>query len=162
MRTQVGGLKLACINCHSFKHDVIYNYSSIFIFLNLLSLTYINKNPSDVLNTIKTLTDEYYIQNKESYKSSIRIYETQRKAEIKYHIKIQILKFVKKKYAIEYLFGEDYVCPICQKVNINNHLNCFHAHHTNNDLFENGLEKITFSEEFKTKPIDRLIQNLII
>ena len=162
METQVGGLKLACINCHTFEHDVIYNFPSIFIFLNSLSLTFINENPSGVLNTIKTLTEEYYIQNKENYKSSIRIYESQRKAEIIYHIKTQILKFVKKKYVIEFLFGTEYICPICKKTNINDHLNCFHAHHTNNDLFENGLEKITFSEEFKTKPVDWLIQNLII
>ena len=29
-------------------------------------------------------------------------------------------------------------------------------------MFENGLERITFSGEFKTKPVDWLIQNLII
>ncbi len=162
IQTQVGGLKLPCANCHSFEHDVIYNHTSIFIFLNSLKLNYINENPLGVLNTIKTLTDEYYIQNKEHYKSSFRTYESQRRAEIKYHIKTQILKFVKKKYVIEFLFGMEYICPICKKTNINNHLNCFHAHHTNNELFENDLEKITFSEEFKTKPIEWLIQNLIM
>ena len=57
---------------------------------------------------------------------------------------------------------QNYICPICKKANINDHLNCFHAHHTNEDLFENGLQKITFSEEFKKKSLDWLIENLIM
>ena len=52
------------------------------------------------------------------------------------------------------------MCPVCQKANINDHLTCFEVHHTNETLFENGLQKIIFSSYY-FKSIKWLIKNLI-
>ena len=67
---------------------------------------------------------------------------------------------VKKKYVIEYIFGKDYICPICQKTCINDHLDCFDAHHINETLFENGLQKIE-SSAYYFKSIRWLIKDLL-
>lgn len=61
----------------------------------------------------------------------------------------------------KFVHGKDYLCPICQKANINDHLSCFVAHHTNLDLLED-IEKIIFSREYSNKTIRWLIENIII
>jgi len=162
MQTQIGGLGLVCLNCHFSKHHVIYNFPSIFAFLQKLSLENINENPSDVLIQLKSLVSIYCNHKKEKYKISKNYTPAQQKAIIKDSIRKSTLAFVKKKYSIQFLFGNDYVCPICRKANINEHLNCFVAHHTNSDIFRDDLEKIEFGKEYKKKDIDWLIENLII
>ena len=162
MQTQIGGLGLACLNCHFSKHHVIYNFSPIFTFLQKLSLENINENPSDVLIKLKSLVSIYYNQKKKKTKMSKNYTQAQQKTMIKDGIRKSTLAFVKKKYSIQFLFGNDYVCPICRKANINEHLNCFVAHHTNEDIFRDDLEKIEFGKEYKKKDIDWLIENIII
>ena len=75
-------------------------------------------------------------------------------------IRNQLFRLIKKKYIVEYLFGANYICPVCQKANINEHLTCFEAHHTNETIFENGLQKIIFSLYY-FKSTKWLIKNLI-
>jgi hypothetical protein len=156
MQTQIGGLKLVCKNCHYTRHHTRYRFPAIFKFLNSLSFKIINENPSKVLGIADELAIDYLKQNQGRFKIS----ETNPIPTIKYNIKISILKLVNKKYCIEFLFGENYVCPICQKADINDHLDLFVAHHTNLDLIEN-TGKIEFSRKFDRKPIDWLIENLI-
>lgn len=157
MQTQIGGLDLTCMNCHSIKHSVRFIFPPIFHFLKSLTLENINENSANIFNEIKRLANEFYEQNKERY----RITRINTIAKIKIDIKRSIFGFVKKKYVIEYLFGANYICPICRKANIDDHLTCFEAHHTNLELFEK-IEKIEFGKEYGRKPIRWLIKNLII
>jgi hypothetical protein len=157
MQTQIGGLKLVCKNCHYTAHHKRYRFPPIFKFLKSLSLKFVNENPSEVLKIAEELAIDYLKQNRGQFKIS----ETNPIPTIKYNIKISILKLVNKKYCIEFLFGENYVCPICQKANINDHLDLFVAHHTNSDLIQN-TGKIEFSSKFDRKPIDWLIEKLIV
>ncbi len=157
MQTQIGGLKLVCKNCHYTAHHKRYRFPPIFKFLKSLSLKFVNENPSEVLKIAGELAIEYLKQNQGRFNIS----ETNPIPTIKYNIKVSILKLVKKKYCIEFLFGENFICPICQKANINDHLDLFVAHHTNLDLIEN-IGKIEFSSKFDRRPIDWLIENLII
>lgn len=156
MQTQIGGLELTCVNCHSIKHAIRYTFPQVFIFLKSLSLKNINENPTNILNRVKRLANEYFGKNKERYTIS----RSNTAAKIKIEIKRSILGFVKRKYIIEYIFGKNYICPICQKANINDHLICFEAHHTNLDLLKK-IEKIEFAKEYERKSIDWLIKNLI-
>jgi len=157
MQTQIGGLDLTCMNCHSIRHSVRFIFPPIFHFLKSMSLEDINENSTNIFYEIKRLTNEFYEQNKERY----RVTKINTKAKIKIEIKRSILGFVKKKYVIEYLYGENYTCPICRKANINDHLTCFEAHHTNLELFDK-CEKIEFGKEYGRKPIRWLIKNLIM
>ena len=156
IQTQIGGLKLVCKNCHYTAHHKRYRFPPIFKFLKSLSLKFVNENPSEVLKIAEELAIDYLKQNRGQFKIS----ETNPIPTIKYNIKISILKLVNKKYCIEFLFRENYVCPICQKANINDHLDLFVAHHTNSDLIE-SIGKIEFSRKFDRKPIDWLIENII-
>jgi len=157
MQTQIGGLDLTCINCHSIKHSVRYIFPPIFNFLKSLTLEDIKENVANIFNEAEILANKFLEQNKERY----GITKINTIAKIKIDIKRSIIGFVKKKYVIEYLFGANYICPVCQKANSNDHLTCFEAHHTNLDLFEK-IEKIKFGKEYERKPIHWLIKNLII
>ncbi|KKN43491.1 hypothetical protein LCGC14_0702500, partial [marine sediment metagenome] len=157
MQTQIGGLDLTCLNCHSIKHSVRYIFPPIFHFLKSLTLENINENSANIFNETKRLANEFYEQNKERY----RITRINTIAKTNIDIKRSIFGFVKKKYVIEYLFGANYTCPICRKANINDHLACFEAHHTNLELFEK-IEKIEFGREYERKPVHWLIKNLTI
>ncbi len=156
MQTQIGGLKLVCKNCHYMGHHPRYRFPAIFEFIRSLSLKNIEEDPTNVLDTADELAKKYLKNNRGRF----RITKTNPIPTIKYNIKINILKHVKKKYCIEFLFGENYVCPICEKVDINKHLDLFVAHHTNLELIRR-IGKIEFSKEFDRKPIDWLIENLI-
>ncbi|MBN1215342.1 MAG: hypothetical protein JXA99_07835 [Candidatus Lokiarchaeota archaeon] len=157
MKTQIGGLKLICMNCHSIKHSLRYNFTPLLNFYRTISIDYIHKNIENVLNRVKQLANEFYSKNRARYK----ITKTNTLAKIKLDIKRAILGFLKKKYVIEYLFGSDYTCPICKNVNINDHLTCFEAHHTNLDLLRD-LKKIEFGQKYSHKSVSWLIKNLII
>jgi len=156
MQTQIGGLKLICANCHNIKHSIRYVFPPIFNFLKMRSLEEIDKDSSKIINETKRLTNKYFACNKERYK----ITRNNTPARIKIDIKRSILGFVKKKYVIEYLFGSNYHCPICQKANINEHLTCFDTHHTNLDLLQK-IKKIEFGREYERKSIQWLIKNII-
>ena len=161
-QTQIGGLNLICMNCHFSKHSIIYNFSPIFTFLQTLSIERINENPSNVFSSIKSLINLYYDYKKGDFKMSKKYTQAQHKAMIKDSVRKSTLALIKKKYVIQFLFGNDYVCPICGRANINEHLNCFVAHHTNEDLFKEDFEKTVFGIEYKKKDVDWLIENLII
>ena len=161
MQTQIGGLGLECINCHFFNHATIYNFPPIFTFLQKLFLENVNEEPQKILDNVSSLVHLYYEQEKDKDKKSENYTQAQQKAMVKDGIRKSILALVKKKFCIQFLFGNDYVCPLCQIANINDHLDSFNAHHTNLALLT-IIEKIVFSKEYKTKNIDWLIENLII
>jgi len=156
MQTQVGGLSLICSNCHSLKHSTRYTFSPIFEFLKLLTFEEVNKNAGIILKEAKKLVSRFLQENEVNYD----INRTNTKAKVKTEIYRAIKGYIKKKYVIEYLFGTKYVCPICQKANINDHLVCFDAHHTNIDLLKK-IEKIEFGREYGRKSIPWLIKNVI-
>ncbi len=156
MKSQIGGMDLRCRNCHTSRHHKMYYFTRIYNFLKLLSIKDIDKNTSYVLENVNLLAKQYF----EHTKKDIKLSKKNTPAQVLSRIRNQIFRFVKKKYVIEYIFGENFVCPICEKVNINDHLDCFDAHHTNEALFENGLQKIEFGLYY-TKSIKWLIKNLI-
>ena len=156
MKTQVGGLMLCCSNCHSLKHSTRYTFPPTFKFLKFLSIEYVNKNAEIILKEAKQLANKFLEENQDKYD----ITRKNTKAKIKTEIYRGIIGFIRKKYVIEYLFGANYVCPTCQKANINDHLVCFDAHHTDLDLLKK-IEKIEFGREYSRKSIPWLIKNII-
>ncbi|MFW9882128.1 MAG: hypothetical protein ACFFG0_54380, partial [Candidatus Thorarchaeota archaeon] len=156
MKSQIGGMDLRCRNCHSSRHHKMYNFLPIFNFLKSLHIKDIDVNITYVLDSANLLAKKYF----EHTKNDINLSKKYTQAQILSRIRNQIFRLIKKKYIVEYLYGANYICPVCQKANINNHLTCFEAHHTNETLFENGLQKIIFSSYY-FKSIKWLIKNLI-
>jgi len=156
MKSQIGGLDLRCRNCHSSRHHKMYNFLPIFNFLKSLHIRNIDVNTTFVLDSVNLLAKKYFERTKKTMKLS----EKHTQAQILGRIRSQIFRLIKKKYIIEYLFGANYICPVCQKANINEHLTCFEAHHTNKNIFENDLQKIILSSYF-FKSTKWLIEKLI-
>jgi len=156
MESQIGGMDLKCRNCHSSKHHNMYYFLPIFNFLKSLHIRDIDVNTSYVIDSVNLLAKKYF----EYAKKSMKLSKKYTQAQILGRIRNQIFRLIKKKYVVEYLFGVNYICPGCQKANINEHLTCFEAHHTNETIFENGAQKITFSTYY-SKSIKWLIKNLI-
>jgi len=156
MKSQIGGMDLRCRNCHSSRHHKMYYFLPIFNFLKSLHIKDIDVNTTYVLDSVNLLVKKYFDHTKKDIKLSKKYTQ----AQILSRIRNQIFRLIKKKYIVEYLFGTNYICPLCQKANINDHLTCFEAHHTNKTLFENGFQKIIFSS-YNFKSIKWLIKNLI-
>ncbi len=156
MKSQIGGLDLRCRNCHSSRHHKMYNFLPIFNFLKSLHIRNIDVNTTLVLDSVNLLAKKYF----EHTKKTMKLSEKNTQAQILGRIRSQIFRLIKKKYIIEYLFGANYICPICQKANINEYLTCFEAHHTNKNIFENDLQKIILSSYF-FKSTKWLIKKLI-
>ncbi len=154
LQTQIGGLELLCKNHHMLKHIQRYSYPPIFLFLSNLTVPEMNRNPSNVRKMSDKLSLEYY--NK--------FIEPKLAINKKWHmskITRSVWKMVKKKYAIEFIFGTNYTCPICKKAKINQHLVCFVAHHTNLKLFDGSMDKINFNKEYTKRSVDWIIENLL-
>ena len=152
LQTQIGGLALLCKNHQMLIHNSRYNYPPIFSFLQSLRVDDIDKKPSEIIQKSNKLSLEYY---KKFIKKDKKWYPSK--------INRTLMKDVKKKYVIEFIFGENYQCPICKKVNINEHLPCFLAHHTNLNLFKKkGMKKIYFKKEYPKRTVDWLIENIIM
>jgi len=156
MKSQIGGMDLRCRNCHSSRHHKMYNFLPIFNFLKSLHIRDIDVDTNNILDSVNLLAKKYFEHTKKNKKLSKKYTH----ADILSRIRGQIFRLIKKKYCAEYLFGVNYICPVCQKANINDHLTCFEAHHTTVTLFENGFQKIIFSEYY-FKSIEWLIKNLI-
>ncbi len=156
MKSQIGGMDLRCRNCHTSRHHKMYYFLLIFNFLKSLHIKDIDVNTAYVLESVNLLAKKYF----EHTKKDMKLPKKYTQAQVLSRIRTQIFRLVKKKYVIEYLFGENYICPICGKAIINDHLVCFEAHHTNKTLFENGLKKIEFSLYY-VKSTKWLIKNLI-
>ena len=92
MQTQIGGLGLVCLNCHSYKHHKRYYFHPIFTFLKQLVLEDISKNPKIIINTAKELAIKYFNQNKDKFKLS----KKNPRSNIISNIKSSILGYVKK------------------------------------------------------------------
>jgi len=156
MKSQIGGMDLRCRNCHASRHHKMYYFIPIFNYLKSLYIKNIDENTTFILERVKILAEQYF----EHTKNNIKLTEKYTQASVLSRIRSQILRLVKKKYAVEYLFGKDYICPICKKTNANDNLDCFEAHHTNEALFEHGLQKIEFSLYY-FKSTEWIIKNLI-
>ncbi|MFX1339775.1 MAG: hypothetical protein ACFFDK_14275, partial [Promethearchaeota archaeon] len=120
------------------------------------------ENPSTILNTIDELANQYYEKNKDRLnKTYANFTKKQIQTGLISGIRRAIIGFCRKKFTIEFLFGENFVCPICRKANINSHLTSFVAHHTNLKLIEE-IGKIKFGKEYDDKDIEWLIRNIVI
>jgi len=104
------GVILLCRNHHEVLHDEYYNYFKYLInWENIFSL------PAEMIHILIVISvDNFHKTKSLPYKS-------------KNYIKSRIVKKLKKRYIIEYFYGE--ICHTCEEFSTKEHLPAFHYHH---------------------------------